>query len=160
MRRDDGRGIVVKGNNDGRWSSDGVVLWLWRRQNGDAVEWWGEWLRLRWPFYSNGGWESGGPTRVANSSAVESMVQFWLERGGDRMKRCLKVKRWQRAHHGSMRRKSDTTRRCGDIDPRRGGTGEGKGMRRCQLVDENLTLPKNEENPHGRFICYKWTMKI
>jgi hypothetical protein len=38
MRRDDGLGIVVKGNNDGRWSSDDVVLWLWRRQNGDAVE--------------------------------------------------------------------------------------------------------------------------
>jgi hypothetical protein len=34
-------------NDDGGWSSDDVVLWLGRRQNGDAIEWWGEWPRLR-----------------------------------------------------------------------------------------------------------------
>jgi hypothetical protein len=38
VRRDDGRGIAVNGNASGGWSSDGVVLWLERRQNGDAVE--------------------------------------------------------------------------------------------------------------------------
>jgi hypothetical protein len=32
----------VKGNAGDGWSSDGVVLWLERGQNGDAVEWWGE----------------------------------------------------------------------------------------------------------------------
>jgi hypothetical protein len=32
----------VKGNAGGGWSSDGVVLWLERGQNGDMVEWWGE----------------------------------------------------------------------------------------------------------------------
>jgi hypothetical protein len=32
----------VKGNDGGRWSYDGVVLLLGRRQNGDAVEWSGE----------------------------------------------------------------------------------------------------------------------
>jgi hypothetical protein len=40
MRRDDGHEIVVKGTDVGGWSSDGVVLWLGRRQNEDAVEWW------------------------------------------------------------------------------------------------------------------------
>jgi hypothetical protein len=66
---------------------------------------------------------------VANSGGVDSKLQFWLERGGDRMKCCLKVKRRHRARHGSMRKKSDTTQRYEDIDPRRGGTGEGKEMR-------------------------------
>jgi hypothetical protein len=33
-----GRGTVVKGNNGGGWSSDGVVLWLGTRQNGNVVE--------------------------------------------------------------------------------------------------------------------------
>jgi hypothetical protein len=44
---DDGHETAVKGNDGGRWSSDGVVLWLARRQNGDNVEWLGEWPRLR-----------------------------------------------------------------------------------------------------------------
>jgi hypothetical protein len=42
MWRDDECGTMVKENDDDRWSSDGVVLWLERRQNGDAVEWWRE----------------------------------------------------------------------------------------------------------------------
>jgi hypothetical protein len=41
VQRDDERETGVKGNDDGGWSSDGVVLWLRRRQNGDVVEWWG-----------------------------------------------------------------------------------------------------------------------
>jgi hypothetical protein len=40
--RDDGHGTVLKGNDDSGWSSDDMVLWLGRRQNGDAVEWWRE----------------------------------------------------------------------------------------------------------------------
>jgi hypothetical protein len=44
MLRDDGRETSVKGNDDSGWSPDGVVLWLERRQNGDTVEWLGEWL--------------------------------------------------------------------------------------------------------------------
>jgi hypothetical protein len=47
VQRDDGCGTIVKGNDDGRWSSDGVVLWLGRRQNEDAVEWWRECPMLR-----------------------------------------------------------------------------------------------------------------
>jgi hypothetical protein len=39
VRRDDGHGTTVKGNNGGGWSSDGVMLWLERRQNGNTVEW-------------------------------------------------------------------------------------------------------------------------
>jgi hypothetical protein len=42
VRRDDGCGTAVKGNDDGEWSSDEVVLWLGRRKNKDVVEWWGE----------------------------------------------------------------------------------------------------------------------
>jgi hypothetical protein len=47
VRRDDEHETTVKENNDDAWSSDDVVLWLGRRQNGDAVEWWREWLKLR-----------------------------------------------------------------------------------------------------------------
>jgi hypothetical protein len=47
VRRDDGCETAVKGNDDNGWSSDGMMLWLGRRQNGDAVEWLGEWSRWR-----------------------------------------------------------------------------------------------------------------
>jgi hypothetical protein len=39
------------------------------------------------------------------------MLQFQLERGGDEMKHCCKMKRRQRVHLGSMERKCDTVRR-------------------------------------------------
>jgi hypothetical protein len=39
VRRDDEHGMVVKGNDDGGWSSNAVVLWLERRQNEDVIEW-------------------------------------------------------------------------------------------------------------------------
>jgi hypothetical protein len=45
--RNDVCGTTIKGNNGDGWNSDGVVLWLGRRQNRDVVEWWGEWQRLR-----------------------------------------------------------------------------------------------------------------
>jgi hypothetical protein len=47
---DDGRRPTVKGNiddEDDGWSSDGMVFWLGRRQNGDVIEWWREWSKLR-----------------------------------------------------------------------------------------------------------------
>jgi hypothetical protein len=47
VRRGDGRETTVKGNAGGGWSFDSVVLYLGMRQNGDMVEWWGEWSRLR-----------------------------------------------------------------------------------------------------------------
>jgi hypothetical protein len=61
VRRDDECGMTVKWNDDDRWSSNEVVLWLRRRQNRDTIDWWGERSRLRWHFYSSGGCESGGP---------------------------------------------------------------------------------------------------
>jgi hypothetical protein len=40
VQRGDRRVTVIKGNDDDdRWSSDGVMLWLVRRQNSDVVEW-------------------------------------------------------------------------------------------------------------------------
>jgi hypothetical protein len=42
VQREDERGTSVKSNNNGGWSSDAVMLWLGRRQNGGAVEWWRE----------------------------------------------------------------------------------------------------------------------
>jgi hypothetical protein len=39
MQRDDGLKTAVKENDGGGWSSDGVMLWLEKRQNGDTVEW-------------------------------------------------------------------------------------------------------------------------
>jgi hypothetical protein len=38
VQRDDERETVVKGNDVGGWISECVVLWLRRRQNGDAIE--------------------------------------------------------------------------------------------------------------------------
>jgi hypothetical protein len=38
VRRNHGCGTTVKVNDGGGWSSDGVILWLERRQNRDAVE--------------------------------------------------------------------------------------------------------------------------
>jgi hypothetical protein len=32
-------GPVEKGNHVGDWSSDGIMLWLGRRQNRDTIEW-------------------------------------------------------------------------------------------------------------------------
>jgi hypothetical protein len=140
--RDSGRETMVKGNNGIRWISDGVLLWLGKRQNGDAVEWWGEWPNLRWSFYSSGGWESGDPERVAYDGGADSLLQFWLESECDGTKHWQKIKRRQWAHLDSMRRKRDTARRCDDIGRRRCGTGEGKGRRWHQLGWHKSYCPK------------------
>jgi hypothetical protein len=47
VQRDDNCGTVVKGNDDGGWSFNDVLLYLERRQNKDVVEWWEESSRLR-----------------------------------------------------------------------------------------------------------------
>jgi hypothetical protein len=49
------------------------------------------------------------------------------------MKHCRKMKRTQRARLSSMRRNCDMARQRGDIGRRRGGTEDGKGMRRHEL---------------------------
>jgi hypothetical protein len=38
VRMNDGHKTSVKENDDDRWSFDGVVLWLGRKQNRDVVE--------------------------------------------------------------------------------------------------------------------------
>jgi hypothetical protein len=58
---------------------------------------------------------------------------FNLKKEGGEMRHCQKMKRTQRARLGSMRRKCDMTQWCIDVDQRRGGTGEGKRRKRCQL---------------------------
>jgi hypothetical protein len=57
------------------------------------------------------------------------MFQFLLERGGDKIKHCRKMKRRQRARLGSMGSKRDTVQQRDDIGQRRGGTEEGKERR-------------------------------
>jgi hypothetical protein len=64
---------------------------------------------------------------VTGCDGADSMHQFWLERGGDGMKRCRMIKRGQRARLGLMGWKHDMAQRHGDISQRRGGTEEGKG---------------------------------
>jgi hypothetical protein len=46
-----------------------------------VFEWWGECPMLRWLFYSNGVWETSCMRRVAGGGGLDSMIQFWLERG-------------------------------------------------------------------------------
>jgi hypothetical protein len=71
-----------------------------------------------------------GLSRIAYGGGANLMLQFWLERRCDGIKRCRKIKWRQRAHLVSMGRKRDTMRLCDDIDQRRCGTEEGKGRRR------------------------------
>jgi hypothetical protein len=62
---------VIKMNDDDEWSSDWVILWLERRQNRDVFEWWGEWPKLIWHFYSSGGW-----SRAVRGEWLTVMVQI------------------------------------------------------------------------------------
>jgi hypothetical protein len=142
MGRDDSRETTIKGNDNDGWSFDGVLLWLERRQNRDTVEWWGEWARLRWPFYSSGGWKWDNLGRVADNDGTNLMLQFQLKRGGDVMKHCQKMKRRQRACLDSMRNKCDMAQRCGDIGRTRDGSRGGDDG---SWVDTNLTKPKNKK---------------
>jgi hypothetical protein len=91
---------------------------------------------------------------------VDSMFQFWLERGGDRTKHCRNMNQRQRARLGSMGRKRDMVRQRDDVSQRRGGTEEGRGGNNVSWADANLTGLKNKENTRGRFSWYKWTVKI
>jgi hypothetical protein len=70
---------------------------------------------------------------VVGGDGVDSMLRFRLEREVDEMKHCRKMKQRQRAYFGSIRRKCDMVRWRGDVDWRRGDTGEGKGRRQRQL---------------------------
>jgi hypothetical protein len=61
---------------------------------------------------------------VADGSDADSVLRFWLERGGDGMKRCRKMKRRQQARLGSMGRKCDMVRWHCDVDWRISSTGK------------------------------------
>jgi hypothetical protein len=71
----------------------------------------------------------GGSGRVAGGGGADLILRFQLERGGVRTNHCRMMKQRQQAHFSSMESKCDTTRWRDDIDQRRGGTREGKGMR-------------------------------
>jgi hypothetical protein len=75
----------------------------------------------------------GGPGRVVGGGGIDSMIWFQLEREGDGTKSCQKMKRRQRTDLDSMGRKHEMAQRRGNVDRRRGGTGEGRGRRRRQL---------------------------
>jgi hypothetical protein len=82
-------------------------------------------VKVKMTFYI----DSGDLRWMAGGSGADSIFQFRL----DGMKRCQKMKRTQRAHLDSMRRKCNTTQWHDNVNRRRGDTGEGKGMRRYQL---------------------------
>jgi hypothetical protein len=142
-----------------RWKGTTVavgapMVWCsgWRRQNGDTVEWWKEWPRLRWPFYSSGEWESDCPGKMTDGGETDSMLRFRLERVGDRTKHCLVLAPWE----GSVtRRRGVATSAGGEVTLRR-----GKGGDDTSWAEVNVTGPKTEENPRGRVSCYKLTVKI
>jgi hypothetical protein len=97
---------------------------------------------------------------VAGGSGIDSMLRFQLERGGDGMKFCRKMKRKQRAHLGSIGRKHGMAQREATLAGGETAPQRGKGGDDASWADVNLTGPKNKENPHGRFSYYKWTVKI
>jgi hypothetical protein len=158
---DHGRETMVKGNDDGGWSSDDVVLWLWMRQNGDVVEWWVEWLRLRWHFYSSGGCEFGCSRRIVDCGGADLMLWFWLERGMGHDEALSE----DEVDAGSScwlygKEMWHDAAAWWYVGRRRGGTEEGKGGDNASWADANLTRSKNKKKSRGRLSCYKWTVKI
>jgi hypothetical protein len=49
--------------------------------------------KVEMTFYSSRGLESSGPGRVVGGDGADSMLQFWLKRGGDETKHCRNMKR-------------------------------------------------------------------
>jgi hypothetical protein len=71
--------------------------------------------------------------RVAYCGGTNSMLRLQLERRGDRMNHCRKLKRRHRSHFGSVGKKCDTVRRHGNAGWRRGDTEE-EGIEETILV--------------------------
>jgi hypothetical protein len=57
----------------------------------------------------------GGPGRVVCDSGADLILQLRLERRGDRIKHCWKMKWRQQARLNSMGRKCNTARQRGDV---------------------------------------------
>jgi hypothetical protein len=89
---------------------------------------------IRVPFLQQQGAKAGGPIRVADDSDADSILRFWLERGGDGTKHYKNMKRRRRARLGSMGRQRVMVRWRGDIDRRRESIQRGKERRRLQLT--------------------------
>jgi hypothetical protein len=62
---------------------------------------------------------------VADSGGADSMFQFWLEREGDKMKHCQKMKQRQRACLALW--EGSVTRRGGMAMSARGEAAPGRG---------------------------------
>jgi hypothetical protein len=138
VQRDNVCEIVVKRNNGGWWSFDSVVLWPRRRQDRDAVKCWGEWLRLRWSFYSSGGCESGRSRRVACAVVRIQCFSFsligkatgWRVAGRWSGGSELSLAQWK----GSViQRGNVTTSAGGEVAP-----GRGKRGNDASWADSNL----------------------
>jgi hypothetical protein len=58
--------------------------------------------------------------------------------------------------------KGSVTQLGGVATSTEGGAAPGRGKEGddASWTDANLTRPKHEENPRGRFNCYKWMVKI
>jgi hypothetical protein len=143
VRRDDGHETSVKGNDCDGWSSDGMVLWLVRRQNRDPIEWWRGWPRLRWFFYSSGG--GSRAVRGGWSAAVVQIQCFSFDSRGETTWQRV-IERWNRGSElilspweGSVtRRSSVATSAGGEAVPRK-----EKGGDDTYCADVNLTGSKN-----------------
>jgi hypothetical protein len=76
------------------------------------------------------------------------------------MKHYRKMKRGSKLILASW--EGSVTRNDGVVTSARGEVTSGRenGVDDVIWAGANLTGPKNKENPHGRFSCYKWTIKI
>jgi hypothetical protein len=133
VRRNDRYETTVKGNDNGGWTSDGVILWLERRQNGDAGGWWGRVANIEMIFLYQ--WRvrvgQSGEGSLRWCCGFNASASIRGEATGQSVAR--KMNRRQRAHLGSMGRKRDMMRQCDDVGRRRGRSEEGKGRRRRHL---------------------------
>jgi hypothetical protein len=145
MWRDDERKTTVKENDDGEWSSEGVVLWLVRRQNGDAVEWWWEWLKLRWLFL----WVQGGSRTVRRGwSTTVVWIQCFSFCSREEMWGQIVVGRWSRGNELVLAQLEGNVTRCGGVTTSTRGDatlGRKKGGNDVSWADANLTRSKNEK---------------
>jgi hypothetical protein len=160
VRRDDGHGMEVKGKDGGGWSSDDVVLWLGRRQNRDAVEWWEEWPKLRWPFIV----VEGGSQAVRRGcpAAVMQIQCFGFGSSGEVTEWSI-AGRWSGDSELVLAPWVGSMTWCGGVATLARGEaalGREKGGDNASWADVNLTRPKIKENPRCRFNCSKWTVKI
>jgi hypothetical protein len=124
VRRDNWCETTVKGNDDVKWSSDGVVIWLRRRQNWDATEWWEECPRLRDDLSIT----LEGESRAVRADSLRGWYEFnasvlaWEER--QRGEELLKDETDAVGSSWLNGKKVCTVRQCDDVDQRRGSIKE------------------------------------